>query len=168
MVTGFTNSYESGYPNCYIAASQDASGALVCTGVGTYGDTLGSSFTNASSASATAPNWYGQTDVVVAAYAGRFYFAVPASRSTVTLSSSAWNVECSPSIWVSTNSANYTYFDSWNDDWHLNFDWITIATSASPGTSISCSASLTITLTGGGGSLTYNPPGSFSLEFFGA
>jgi len=165
MATGFTSSSNTYFSNsCYITASSDTSGALVCTGVGNYGNTQGYSSINVSSEIATAPNWYGQTDLVVAAYAGRFYYTP--SAAVLTLSSSSWNVGCSGITWVSINSANYTYYDSWGGDWHLNFDWIEIG-NASAGTSISCSASLTITTTNGS-TLDYNPPGSFSIEFFGA
>jgi len=162
MVTGFTSSSKSGYPTCYIAASQSTNGALACAGVGTYGDTLGYSFTGASGTGGNAaPNWYNQPDLVVAAYAGRFYYG------NSNLESSAWNVGCSPSIWVSSKSYNYTYYNGYWGVYYLNFDWITIAPSVSPGTSISCSASLGI-LTTGGSSSTYYPPGSFSIESFGA
>jgi len=167
MVTGFrASTTQSGaYYYCDIASSSSTSGALVCTGVGNYGDTQGFSSSGANSASATAPNWHGQKDLVVAAYAGRFYY--PYQTHGWNLESSTWNIACSPTIWVNMNSANYTYYDSWYGTYHLNFDWMTIATSASPGTSISCSVSLTITTTGQG-SLTYYPPGSFSIQFFGA
>jgi len=166
MVTGFTNASKSGYPNCYIDASSDTSGALVCSGVGTFGDTSGFPVAGVSSVSATAPNWYGQPDVVVAAYAGRFYYSPQPSQSAP--ATSTWSVDCSPSsIWVNSGYYNYTYYDSYGYDWHLNYDWMAIATSVSPGTDISCSATLTIALASGG-SLTYHPPGSFSIEFFGA
>jgi len=176
MVTGLTAPFDSGYPDCYIDASSDTSGTLVGTGVGSYGDTQGYSFTNAGSVSELIPGWYGQPDVVVAAYAGRFYYTPPSSPNPGYLNGSSWSVSCSPSsIWVSSDSANYTYPDSYGDDWHLNFAWMAIAKSVSPGTQISCSVTLcrktSYETTGGGVPSTVtcsSPPGSFSLEVFGA